>query len=96
MSELLDRTDTLLDPYTGILALFPAAEFERVDGVVRFRRKPLARWLADNVNLNQMWVAFHEGAFDVAALMQFYQDMGYSICGFCEVFGGQIDEMSKP
>jgi hypothetical protein len=39
--------------------------------------------------LNSMAVAAAQKAFPLAEYKQFYRDMGYSLCGFSEVFEGE-------
>ncbi len=61
-------------------------ETEVVNGVKRYKKKPLMRWLGDVVNLNDMWIAFYQGAFPESDFRQFYRDMGYSLDGFEDVW----------
>ena len=43
-------------------------------------------------NLNDMAVAFARGQFSLEEYMQFYRDIGCSLCGFIDVFGDRWDE----
>ncbi len=56
-------------------------------GVLRHPPKPLMRWLADHVDLNALWIAWQKGALSLVELQAFYRDMGYSLCGFEDLFG---------
>ena len=47
----------------------------------------LTRTLRGSIDLNALWLDFYRGAFPLADLMRFYMDLGYSLCGFAEVFG---------
>jgi hypothetical protein len=55
-------------------------------GVIRYKKKPIMRWLANNVDLNKMWIAYYEGEFSKKEFKQFYRDMGYSESGYSEVW----------
>lgn len=61
-------------------------------GVLRYKQKPLMRWLADAVCLNEMCIAYARGKFSLEEYMQFYRDMGYSCSGFMDIFAGKIEE----
>jgi len=61
-------------------------------GVQRYKNKPIMRWLGDAINLNDMWVAFQQGAFAENEFRQFYHDIGYSVTGFDDVWA----EASSP
>ena len=62
-------------------------------GTLRYKAKPIMRWLADNVSLNDMAYAHSDGVFDRDSFMQFYRDMGYSLSGFEEIWSTVLDEM---
>ena len=60
-------------------------------GTIRFKRNAVVRHLLDVaadakvIDLNRLWVLFHSGLFTVDDMEQFYQQIGYSVCGFCEI-----------
>jgi hypothetical protein len=64
--------------------------------VLRFKRDPMVRWIVDvalngsgRLTLNDLWVAKESdfgGKWSRRKLKQFYRDMGYSLCGFMEMF----------
>lgn len=54
-------------------------------GVIRYKTKPIMRWLADNIDLGKMWIAYHEGKFTKKEFKQFYRDIGYSESGYKEI-----------
>lgn len=67
---------------------------EDVDGVWRWQSNKLIRLITNHenytvgmVDLNCLWAAFYDGKFTCEELMKFYMGMGYSLCGFGEVFG---------
>jgi len=60
---------------------------------LRYETKPIIRWLSDHVDLNKMWIAYREGAFSRDEFMQFYRDIGYSLGGFEEVWGEELEKM---
>lgn len=86
-----------------MLSAFPNAIYiasyedpKQPGGVYRFMEKPIMRWMCDNgVDLNAMCIAHEEGDFSLKEYMQFYMDIGYSLCGFSEIFGGAIDRMNE-
>ena len=78
--------------YPELAAQFPNAQVVRLNKVYRFKAKPLMRWLADHVDLNALCVAAQtDGGFSMAEYMQFYQDIGYSLSGFVEVFADHME-----
>lgn len=64
-------------------------------GVYRYKVNKLARWLADKVGLNDMWVAYFGGRFTQEEFMQFYRDIGYSLGGFEEIWAETLDKMER-
>jgi len=63
------------------------------DGILRYEAKTIARWIGDHVDLNEMWTAYRNGAFSRDEFMQFYRDIGYSLGGFEEVWGEELEGM---
>lgn len=66
--------------------------------VLRFKADPMTRWIVDvamsgsggRLTIHDLWVAFqnkHGGRWSRKKMMRFYREMGYSLCGFGEVFG---------
>ena len=62
-------------------------------GVLRYKASPIHGWLCDHIDLNEMSVAYQQGAFGRDEFMQFYRDIGYSLGGFEEIWGEELDEM---
>lgn len=62
---------------------------ESMSGTYRFRADSLVRWLVDSkrIDLNQMCIDFQRGRFTLDDYMRFYRGLGYSLCGFIEIFG---------
>ena len=58
-------------------------------GAQRFMENEVVVWLLDTgqLDLNKMAMAFHEGHFSLGAYMEFYMSIGYTVCGFEEIFG---------
>src|SRR4051794_6242681 len=55
--------------------------------VWRWRRSELARQLCDTVvDLNGLWLDLCHGRVPLEDVMGFYADIGYSLCGYAEVF----------
>jgi hypothetical protein len=59
-------------------------------GVQRFKMNAAVRWCVDHVSLNALWIAGLPKN-DVRAL---YRMMGYSVCGYADVFPG--DKIENP
>ncbi len=74
--------------YSDVLEAFPDAVIVKdKDGVLRFKQNELLRHVTDtSLDLNALSVAFENGEFSGDEYMRFYQDIGYSLCGFCECF----------
>lgn len=60
---------------------------EDQSGVWRWKQNRLSRFICDQINLNNVWIALHRGDFSMEELMKFYMQIGYSLDGFIEVFG---------
>lgn len=58
-------------------------------GVQRFRKNSVIRHLVDSgmVDLNTLVLDFIAGKFSGVDYQEFYQGLGYSVCGFDELFG---------
>ena len=58
-------------------------------GVQRFFENSVTRWLVTSgtLNLHDMAIAFYNGDFEIDDYVQFKMDLGYSVCGFDELFG---------
>ena len=56
-------------------------------------------WMRNRVecpcSLNSMAKAYHRKEFSLEEYMQFYMNIGYSLSGFYEVFGDEIDILMK-
>jgi hypothetical protein len=74
-------------------------------GTIRWVPNKLLRWVADECKrlpeggiFNTMTVAFQRGifsnnpAFSLEEYKEFYRDIGYSLCGFSEIFPTGEDE----
>ena len=57
-------------------------------GVQRFPVNGLYRHLVDSkqVDLNRLSIDFQKGLFSREDYMEFYRGIGYSVCGFLEIF----------
>lgn len=88
-AELRSDPNTQIN-YGDILALYPDHPIVLEDNVLRWQRSPMMRWLSDNVDINAMWLAYHHSAFPLEDFTRFYRDMGYSLCGFIDIFGDEL------
>ena len=67
-------------------------------GVIRFPRRECPEIFEeypivnnDFRDLNAIWMDFNRGAFEVEDVMELYMSMGYSVFGFWEVFGWEVN-----
>jgi hypothetical protein len=62
----------------------PMQPIELVDGVPRFKRNSIVRFLLDNgpFDLNKLTVMVETGMFPREDYVQLTQLIGYSVCGF--------------
>lgn len=79
----------------------PKATYIDKHGVQRFVPSEVLvfLWENDQVDLNQLFRAFMKGDFTLEAYQEFYQDIGFSVGGFEEVFGagsGIANETGNP
>ena len=65
-------------------------------GVLRYKQNPLVCWLSGHIDLNEMWRSYGQGTWSREAFMQFYRDIGYSLSGFEEVWGDELDALEQP
>ncbi len=70
-------------------------------GVQRFIENGVIAWLLESgpLDLNAMRLAYYEDKFSLNDYMEFYMGIGYSVCGFLEVFGegsGIADHCGAP
>lgn len=58
------------------------------DGVLRFKSNPVIRIIVDRwVNLNDLWRDIPKTPEFVLGLRSLYRDLGYSLCGYLDMFG---------
>ena len=65
---------------------------EFIDGVLRFKRNVAIQYCIDHISLNDMWVESSRNRWPITDLMTIYRMMGYSLCGFMEIFEDHIAE----
>jgi hypothetical protein len=72
----------------------PEQPTEFVEGVKRFKKNKIVSYLLDtgNTDLNKLWVMQQNGKFSMEDMEQLYQLIGYSVCGFEDVFSREEDE----
>jgi hypothetical protein len=99
----LSHTDPQLQEHYGdLLRVFPEAKFV-VDeqGTYRFQPDPLLTHLvhADPryVDLNRLWrdLGSPDAGFDIWDMARFYQNIGYSLSGFLDVFEHRLPPLKK-
>lgn len=74
--------------------------YEDDHGTLRFRPNNAVRALLDgnnNYTLNELWVDFLRGntPIQLEDMMSLYRDIGYSLFGFWEVFGWEVNTEGK-
>ena len=58
-----------------------------MDGkVIRFKANLPVKFCVDHINLNDLWKEASRNDWPGEDLRQFYREMGYSLCGFLEIF----------
>lgn len=62
-------------------------------GVIRYKRNTLIYYLYERISINDMVLMYQRGAWERDVFMQFYRDIGYSLSGFAEVWGDELDKM---
>jgi len=100
MLKDLPRNDPRLveNYYWNIVEAFPDALFEEDMGeedtsVFRFKQTKFARWVGDRIDFNELLIACQRGDVETELVVQFYQDIGYSLCGFVEIWGEYLKEI---
>lgn len=79
----------------------PKATYLDEHGVQRFVPGGVIVFLFENnqIDMNRLFLAFMADEFTLEDYQEFYQDLGFSVCGFEEVFGegsGVADETGEP
>ena len=59
-----------------------------INDTFQFEGTKIVQWLMNHarVDLNDMFIAFQEGIIPKEEMKQFYRDIGYSLCGFEEIW----------
>ena len=65
------------------------------NGVQRFSYNKLYRHLVDSgqVDLNKLSRDYQEKKFTLKEYMEFYRGLGYSVCGYLDIFRDKIKEI---
>lgn len=58
------------------------------NGVIRYEKMHKV-----DDDINQMWVDYHQGRYTREWMMQYYRDIGYSLDGYEDVWGGEMEKM---
>ena len=86
----------LVKHYSWALKLFPNATFIKdKEGVIRFRQNRILDYLftQGKLDVNEVLILTCEGVFNRHDVMALYMDLGYSLSGFTEIFGLDLDDM---
>ena len=87
--------EELPESYSFQASLIQHPIIQDEQGVIRYQLNPLVDWLQEHVSLNDMWRLYQHGAWSREAFMQFYRDIGYSLSGFEEVWGTDLDILEQ-
>jgi hypothetical protein len=68
-----------------------AHPLEVKDGVLRFVSNRAVRYAVDRIDLNDMAKEANRNEWPLEDLMTFYRMMGYSLCGFLDIFGERLE-----
>jgi hypothetical protein len=55
--------------------------------VIRFRGNLPMQYVLSHININDLWDEAIRNKWPIKEMMRFYRMLGYSLCGFMEVFG---------
>lgn len=81
--KLIENYPDIVDRYSKSAAIV----IEDSDGIWRFKSNDIVRHIIDNYKiLNDLWVAFHDNKYSLEDMEVFYQQMGYSLSGFLDIF----------
>jgi len=62
-------------------------------GQLYFRSDPVSLQLRNLINLNHLWIGLNtEDSQTRLSLRRFYREIGYSLCGYLDIFGQMLDE----
>lgn len=101
--KLVPHDDPILTKhYADVLAVFPDAQFVMDGKVLRFRTNSLMRFFCDAhetyrgaPSMNDIVGEYFRGSFTINEMMQFAQDIGYSVGGFLELHSDEVTRMYK-
>ena len=82
-----DLSPELQEAYADLDDESKSAPLEWRDGVLRFKSNAAVRYALDHTNLSDMWIDASRNEWPREDIMSLYRQMGYSLCGFCDVFG---------
>jgi hypothetical protein len=78
--------------YADLDEISKAYPLEWTGPVIRFKQNCAVAWLIDNASLNSLGRAYSIGNWPLEDMMQVYRMMGYSLCGFQEIFAQKIEK----
>lgn len=61
-------------------------ETTETDTPIWKRYKELGGSIEFTGDINTLWMEYHEGKFSMDDMMQFYREIGYSLCGYVDVW----------
>lgn len=89
------------DEYKFQVSLAPNHEVIEVDNVLYYKPNRITKYLHKLYNseahkvISQLWCAQESDLITVEELMQYYRDIGYSLCGFEEIFEETLKRMQQ-
>lgn len=91
MKNKTKNTDSILHhklakEYGDLLKESDHPIYQDEHGVVRWVPTKIGEWLGDNIDLNALSIAHQRGLIPLDQYKEFYRNMGYSLCGFSDLF----------
>ncbi len=85
------------------MEVFPDCQVVRDhNGVIRFREYGIARFFCDAhetfrgaPSLNDLVTAYFRGEFPMEEAMLYWQDIGYSLSSYLDIFGDEVTKMQE-
>lgn len=91
--EQIRRHSRIRSDYGYLLDRYPLHPVVMEDKVVRWKGNDVVRLMIDKyIDLNQLWADFYRSDLSIEDMATVYRMMGYSLCGFLEIFEEKLEE----
>lgn len=89
--KIREEYGNLLDKYPDHPVVMSTGRSGRV---VRWKGNSVIELIVERfLDMNTLWTEVHQHDLPIEDLATLYRMMGYSLCGFVEVFGGYMEEI---